>query len=78
MNKVLSVIDHILAGIGALGEKIVELWESEPVAVTGLVTAGLDAAVAFGAAISPDQKTAVVILVTAIGVLIARSKVTPV
>ena len=78
MNTVLSVIDRILAGIGSLGEKVVNLWETEPVAVSGLVTVALDAAVAFGAPISPDQKTAVIGVVSAIGVLIARSKVTPV
>ena len=78
MNTVLSVIDRILEGIGSLGEKIVNLWETEPLAVTALITGSLDAAVAFGAPISPDQKTAVIGLVSAIGVLIARSKVTPV
>ena len=78
MNTVLSIIDSILAGIGSLGEKAVNLWETEPVAVSGLVTVALDAALAFGAPISPDQKTAVIGVVSAIGVLIARSKVTPV
>ena len=77
MNTVLSVIARILAGIGSLGEKIVNLWESEPVAVTGLITVSLDVAVAFGVNISPDQKTAVIGLVSAIGILIARQKVTP-
>ena len=77
MNRVLAFIDRALEAIGSLGEKVVSLWESEPVAVTGLITVGLDAAVAFGVNISPDQKTAVIGLVSAVGVLIARQKVTP-
>ena len=57
---------------------LINKWETEPVAVSGLVTVLLDAAVAFGAPISPDQKTAAVAVVTALGIIIARSKVTPV
>jgi hypothetical protein len=78
MNRVLAFFDSILAGINAAGDKIVNLWESEPVAVSGLVTVLLDAGIAFGLPIDPDQKTAVIAVVSAIGVLIARSKVTPV
>lgn len=57
---------------------IINKWETEPVAISGLVTVLLDAAVAFGAPISPDQKTAVIGIVSAIGIVIARRQVTPV
>ena len=49
--------------------------------VVGLVTAGIDLAVAFGADISVDEKAAVIAFVTTLGAVIAavwiRSGVTP-
>lgn len=78
MNPVLAFIDNILAGIGNVSQKVMNLWEDEPVAVTGIVTALLDAAISFNAPIDADQKTAVIAVVTAVGVLIARNRVTPV
>lgn len=71
-------MNTVLAAIGRLTAKVISVWENEPVAVSGLVTVLLDAAVAFGAPISDDQKTAVIAIVSAIGVLIARSQVSPV
>lgn len=58
--------------------KVLGLWESEPVAIVALITAALDVATVFGAPISPEQKTAVVGVVSALGVLVARNQVTPV
>ena len=78
MNAILAVVDRILAGIGNGLDRAVKLWEDEPVAITGVVTALLDAAISFNLPIEPDQKTAVIAVVTAIGVLIARNRVTPV
>lgn len=60
---------------------LASLWDRiqrEPVLVTTLVGAVLALFVAFGLTISPDQKTAVIGVVTAILALFARSQVTPV
>ena len=57
------------------------LWariQDEPVLVTTLIGAIIDLAIAFGAPISPDQKTPVIVVVSAVLALFARSKVTPV
>ncbi len=82
MNPVLFAIDRTLSAIGAgldkIASGIVSLWENEPVAVTGLVTAILDAAIAFNAPIDEGQKTAIIAVVSGIGILIARKQVTPV
>lgn len=78
MNPVVFALDRILAGIGNLGDKLINLWENEPVAVTAVVTGALDLLVAYNAPITPEQKTAILALVSGIGVLIARRQVTPV
>jgi len=78
MNPIVAVLDRILEAIGNVSQKAIGLWEDEPVAITGVITALLDAAIAFNAPIAPDQKTAVIAVVSAIGVLIARNRVTPV
>lgn len=78
MNPVIQLIDNILAGIGNFGDKIINLWENEPVAVTAVVTGALDLLIAYNAPITPDQKTAILVVVSGIGALIARRKVTPV
>jgi hypothetical protein len=74
MNAILVRIGDAFTGLFG---GIINIWETEPVAVTGLITVLLDAAVAFGAPIDDGQKTAVVGVVSAVGVLIARSNVTP-
>jgi hypothetical protein len=71
MNAIANTIRTIF-------DAVTGIWTSEPVAVTGLVTVLLDAAISFGAPISPDQKTAVIGVVSALGILVARSKVSPV
>ena len=71
MNRITLIFDRT---IGA----IIDLWEREPVAVTGVTTALLDVLIASNAPITPELKTAVVALVTAIGILIGRNQVTPV
>lgn len=56
---------------------LVNLWGREPVVITGLVTAVLTLLVSFNVHIAPEQLTAIDALVVALGVLIARSKVSP-
>ena len=73
-----SIAETIARAASAFFEGIIHVWEAEPVAVTGLVTVLIDAGVAFGLPITPEQKLAVVGVVSALGVLIARSQVTPV
>lgn len=56
------------------------LWyriQDEPVLVTAVIGALINLAVAFGAPIADGQKTAVIVLVTAVLALFARSKVSP-
>lgn len=57
---------------------ILDLWAREPVIVTAVVVALLDAGVAFGLPLSVEQKTALIATVTAIGAFVARSRVSPV
>ncbi len=52
--------------------------QDEPVLATTLVGAAISLAVVFGAPISDDQKTAIVVAVTALLAIFARSKVSPV
>ena len=57
------------------------LWDrisAEPVLVTTFVGALLNLLVVFGLPIDDEQKTAVVVLVTAILAIFARSQVSPV
>lgn len=49
----------------------------EPVLITTLVGAVIALAVAFGVDISDDQKTAIIVVVTAVLAIFARSQVTP-
>lgn len=56
---------------------IIARIQDEPVLVTTLVGAAIGLAVVFGAPISDDQKTAIVVTVTALLAIFARSKVTP-
>lgn len=58
--------------------RLISLWENEPVAVTALVAGLLDVLIAYNAPVTPEQKTAILAVVSGIGVLIARQKVTPV
>lgn len=51
--------------------------ESEPVLVTTLVGAVIGLLVVFGVPITDQQKTAIVLVVTAVLALFARSQVTP-
>ena len=56
------------------------LWtriQNEPVLVTTLVGAVIGLAVVFGVPITDDQKTAIVLVVTAVLALFARSQVSP-
>lgn len=62
----------------AILERIYGIWGSEPVLITTLFTTLLDVAIVFGLPLTPDQKTALVAFVTAIGAIVARSQVTPV
>lgn len=78
MNPVVAVIDRILEAIGNAGDSVIRVWEREPVAVTAVITGALDVAIVFGVPIDDGQKTAIVGLVSAIGVLVARNQVTPV
>jgi hypothetical protein len=54
------------------------LWQREPVVITAAITAALDAGVVFGLPLTMEQKTALIGMVTSLGVLIARSQVSPV
>jgi hypothetical protein len=56
---------------------ILDKLQTEPVVVTGAVTAAVDLAVAFGAPISGGEKGAILGLVAAIGLFVARKAVTP-
>jgi hypothetical protein len=61
------------------GESLMPDWIShEPVAWTVAADAVIVCAIAFGAPISVDQKTAISALVVALSMLFARSKVVPV
>lgn len=53
-------------------------WGREPVVITTVAVALVDAAVVFGAPLEAEQKTAIVTLITALGAAIARSRVRPV
>lgn len=77
MNAVLAVIDRILEGLGNVADKVYLLWEREPVAVTAVVTGLIDLAIAYGVPIDGDQKTAILGVISAIGVVVARNQVTP-
>lgn len=60
---------------------LASLWsriQLEPVLVTTLVGAVISLLVVFGVPITNDQKTAIVVVVTAVLALFARSQVTPV
>lgn len=72
--------------MNAILVRIGDAFAREPLAITKgvvyLVTAVLDAAIAFGAPLSADQKGALIVVVTAglqlLGDFVARSQVTPV
>lgn len=53
------------------------VWASEPVVITAVVDAGVILAVSLGVPIPDSTRAAVDGLIVAIGVLIARSRVTP-
>ena len=59
-------------------EAIIERLRDEPVLVTTFVGALLGLLVVFGVPISDEQKTAIIVLITAVLAIFARSKVTPV
>ena len=57
------------------------LWariQAEPVLLVTFVGAVLDLAIVFGAPLADEQKTAIVVVATALLALFARSKVSPV
>jgi len=56
---------------------LLNLWGSEPVVITGLVGAVLALLVSFNVHIAPEQIAAIDAVIVAIGVLIARSRVSP-
>ena len=62
----------------AIIDRLLGIWGSEPVLITTLATTLLDVAIVFGLPWSEDQKVAIVALVTALGAIVARSRVTPV
>lgn len=51
--------------------------QDEPVLVTTLVGAVISLAILFGAPVSDDQKGGIILVVTAVLALFARSKVSP-
>jgi len=57
---------------------ITDLWGREPVVVTGLVSAVLALLVSFNVHIAPEQLAAIDAVILAVGLVIARSKVSPV
>lgn len=63
--------------MNAIVSRILDLWGSEPVVITGLVDAALILAVHLGLPLDDGTKVAIDGLLAAVGVLIARSKVTP-
>jgi hypothetical protein len=54
------------------------LWKREPARFVALAVAIVDLAVVFGVPIDPEQKAAIVTVISAIGVEYIRSRVTPV
>lgn len=58
-------------------ERLASLWASEPVVIVGLVDAVLVLLVSVGVPIDETVKLALDGLLVAIGVFIARSKVSP-
>ena len=67
-----------MSAIRSVFAAAVNLLETEPVVVVGLITSLIDAAVVFGVPIDESQKTALIGIITALGVLLARSKATSV
>lgn len=62
----------------AILDKLYGIWAGEPVLVTTLFTTLVDVAIVFGLPLTQEQKTALVALVTAVGAIVARSRVSPV
>lgn len=62
-----------MSGLSAIWARIT----NEPVLVTTLVGAALNLAIVFGAPVTDEQKTAIVVVVTAVLAIFARSQVTP-
>lgn len=58
-------------------DALIERLRDEPVLVTTAVGALLGLLVVFGVPISDDQKTAIIVLLTAVLAIFARSKVSP-
>lgn len=56
---------------------LLNLWGSEPVVITGLVGAVLGLLASFNLGLTPEQIAALDAVIVAIGVFIARSRVTP-
>jgi hypothetical protein len=56
---------------------IIDRLRNEPVLVTTFVGALLSLLVVFGVPITDDQKTAIIVLLTAVLAVVARSQVTP-
>jgi hypothetical protein len=57
---------------------VIARLQDEPVLITTLVGAVISLLVVFGVPITADQKTAIVLVVTALCAIFARSQVTPV
>lgn len=62
--------------MSAIIDRITTIWAEEPVVITGVVTAILALLVSVGVQIPEPFSVALVALITAIGILIARAKST--
>jgi uncharacterized membrane protein YccC len=56
---------------------IIDKIQNEPVLLTTLVGAILGLLIVFGVPVTDDQKTAIVLVVTALLAIVARSQVSP-
>jgi hypothetical protein len=74
MNAIAVRIGDAFSGLVG---RVITLWETQPLAVTALITAAIDVAIAFGAPITQDQKTVLIGLISAAGVVVAHQNVTP-
>lgn len=59
-------------------DALIERIKDEPVLLTALVGAVLDLVIVFGVPVTPEQKVAILAVVTTLLALFARSQVTPV
>lgn len=57
---------------------LMRLWQREPAVIIGVAVAALNAAVVFGVPLTVEQKAALVTVLTSIGAVAIRSRVSPV